>query len=304
LGPIAQEASRRIRPHRADTRLLGVPPLLRERSGELRYDRLAQREYGMVSPHALFQSALADAGWQILTADEPHGGPNPTRLQTRRGKVQHRLLVYAWRITSEGTGRHKAGRMDLDYRIQTTRSHSGPIDVIPGHVTLGVGWDDERELFAAFDPWTKRFTGVSSSVHFHRSLLDSAATVEWVEEERDDGPEVAFVPSRIDQYLAWAFGEGPRPLFRVTPERFEADGDLATLLIDPIRERLAYGIRPRDSLVVVSNGQIADRSVWSVREIDPEERPTQSGNYNRVALRMTCRRIGVIKRKDVLEGTG
>jgi len=33
----------------------------------------------------------------------------------------HLLLVYPWRITSEGTRRVKAGRADLDYRIRGGR---------------------------------------------------------------------------------------------------------------------------------------------------------------------------------------
>src|SRR6266511_2435615 len=96
------------------------------------------------SPHDQLVQTLADAGWTVTDQARVGSGPNPTRLHIRRGRLQRRLLVYAWRITSEGKGRKKAGREDLDFRIQTTRSHEGPLLTPPGYVACGIGWDEDR----------------------------------------------------------------------------------------------------------------------------------------------------------------
>ena len=72
----------------------------------------------LASPHELFRHARSDAEREVLRAEPVCGGPG---MEIRRGKVTHLLLVYPWRITSEGTGRVKAGRADLDYRIRGGR---------------------------------------------------------------------------------------------------------------------------------------------------------------------------------------
>jgi restriction-modification system family protein len=255
-----------------------------------------------MKPHSELRAALAAAGWSIMIHEPLHGSGNPERLRIRRGRVEHRLLAYAWRITSEGTGRTKAGRADLDYRIQTTRSHDGPLQTIAGHTSLGVGWDEERKVFAAFDPWMKRFTGRSSSVHFHRSLLDAGSADAWAEESREDGPEVAFAGEQVNRYLAWSFGPERRPLFRIEPETFHASGDSANLTLDPLRERTGYALRPGDTLAIMRGGRVDDASIWAVESIEQIDRPTQSGNYNRVTLSIGCRRVGVIREPTAIEG--
>lgn len=111
--------------------------------------------------HALFRDALINAGWQI-DQDPPlsaGGGPNPSRLQIRRGRLERRLVIYAWNITSEGTGRRKAGRDNLDWRVQTTRSHEGDLLAPQGHLSVGLGWFEEGGVFAASDIWVKHTTG-------------------------------------------------------------------------------------------------------------------------------------------------
>jgi hypothetical protein len=250
----------------------------------------------VATPHQQFIAGLIASGWTILAVEPLVGARNPSKVHIRRGRVTHGLLVYAWRITPEGKGRAKAGRTDLDYRIQTTRSHDSPLQVIPGHVTLGIGWDDERQVFAAFDPWVKRFTGVSSSVHIHRALLDRAAGDQWAEERRDDGPEVAFQLAFIDRYLSWAFGDDRRPLFRLRPASFARTDGHATLVIDQSREHGASEVRPNDHVVVLDRaGRVMDLSVWSVEQIQDIDRQTASGQYHRVVLQFACRRIGVIR---------
>lgn len=60
-------------------------------------------------------------------------------MEIRRGKATHLPLVYPWRITSEDTGRVKAGRADLDYRIRGGRKRwSGPSDWFLGDNDLAM----------------------------------------------------------------------------------------------------------------------------------------------------------------------
>jgi hypothetical protein len=256
-----------------------------------------------LEPEERFLAALTDAGWKILSAQPLIGTGNPMVIQIIRAKVRHGLLLYTWRVTNEGKGRKKAGRQDTDFRVQTTRSHEGPLRAEPGHVTLGLGWDEERGVFAAFDPWIKRFTGTSSSVHFHRSLLDEGARTQWVEEMREDGPETAFTPAMVDRYLGWAFGDAERPLFRFRPEEFTRTGESATLVVKTALDSLKA--RPGDScLVLASDGRVADKSVWRIGFIQDIERVTVSGNYHRVALQFSCTRLGVILNEPGIEGLG
>ena len=255
----------------------------------------------MPGPHEVFVEALTAAGWDVVRTEPAHQGPNPGIVEIRRDRTSHLLLVYAWRITSEGTGRVKAGRTDLDYRIQTTRSHGGPLEILPAHVTLGLGWDGDRAVFGAFDPWMKRYTGVSSSVHFTRALLDAGAREGWAEELREDGPEVAFSSPHVDRFLEWAFSWERRPLFKIEPERFDRNDQEALMVIDPLRDRQGYALRPGDSVVILTNGRIADPSIWAVTQINQVDKTTSSGNYNRVMLEFSCRRTGVINDVAALE---
>ena len=255
-----------------------------------------------LSPHDRFVQALAGAGWTLLHRSPIGTGPNPTRVELRRGRLQRRLLVYAWRITLEGKGRRRAGRADLDYRVQTTRSHEGPLLVLPGFVGCGIGWDEERVIFAAFDPWVKRHTGASSSVHFPRALLDTAAASGWEELERpENGPQVAFQPGQIDRFLSWAVGLQRRRLIILEPEQFEREDERASVVVDPWRERRASWLRPGDQLVLEEQGKLLDMNVWEIDAIGAQQRQTRSGQYNRTALRLLCHRYGIVRNSEWVE---
>jgi len=242
-------------------------------------------------PHPLFVEALEQAGWLLVEQRQFFPtGPNPTVLVARRGRRTLRLLVYAWRITDEGQGRQKAGRSDRDYRVQTTRSHEGDLLALPGHLAAGLGWDSERELFAAFDPWIKRTTGSSSSVHITRDLLDRAAADGWAEEERPDGPECAFRAAEVPRYLGWLMAlHQPRyvqlrpDVFDVEPERCHAE------VSQPGKEALA--LRRGDHFAVVGRGGRDGQGVWQVEEV-VTSRVRPDGGNQRVQLAFDARLIG------------
>lgn len=256
------------------------------------------------SPHDLFAEAIADAGWTLTLRRPFGGGPNPTQFEIRRGRERRRLFVYAWRITLEGKGRRRAGRKDIDYRIQTTRTHDGPLMTPVGYVGCGIGWDEERDVFGAFDLWAKRETGRSSSVHFQRSLLDGAATAGWAEVDREDGPEAAFNPSFFDRFLSWAVALKRPELQLVTPETFNRLGNEAEIVVDPWIQKRANRLRPGDHIVAEGDSGLLDDSIWIVRSIEARQRATASARYNRPLFLFRCVRHGVIVNADLLTTQG
>ena len=73
------------------------------------------------------------------------------------------------------------------------------------------------------------------------------------------------------------------------------------MVMDPLRDRQGYALRPGDSVVILANGRIADPSIWAVAQINQVDKTTSSGNYNRVMLEFSCRRTGVINDVAALE---
>jgi hypothetical protein len=255
------------------------------------------------SPHDRFVDALEQAGWTATDRVPVGSGPNPTRVDIRRGRLHRRLLVYAWRITSEGKGRKRKDREDLDYRIQTTRSHEGPLQTPTGYVTCGIGWDEEREVFAAFDPWVKRNTGTSSSVHFTRALLDEAASSGTARRDpADHGPQIVFRPGEINEFLSWAIGLQKRRLLALDPKEFGRKDEDADVVVDPWDQPSANWLRPGDHLVVERHGALLDNSVWVIESVEVRPQKTQSGRYNRPYLGFRCKRYGVIRDPQWLSG--
>jgi hypothetical protein len=254
-------------------------------------------------PHDVFTDALEAAGWTIIDIQrESVTSANPTRLSLRRGRRRIPLLVYAWNISDEGEGRQKAGRQDRDYRIQTTVPKKGKIELPNGYTWVGLGWDGERGVFAAFDPWVKRHARWSSSVHIHRSLLERAATEGWAEELRDDGPEAAFVPTRVDDLLSWLGRIGAPRTAKIMPaETTQIDDDTVVVLANTQRRNpLATWMRVGDSFVLHDGGRLLDWHVWRITAIEPEWEPTGS-KRERLRLRYHATRLGIINDDSWLE---
>ena len=113
-------------------------------------------------------AAAEQAGWLVTLkqAVSAHGGPNPTRVDLRRGPLLVKLLVYSWYITLEGKGRKKD-----DFRIQTTRTHDGPLRSERGRITIGVGWRGEGRRLRPFDRRGKHHHGSPSRLHPRPAVL-------------------------------------------------------------------------------------------------------------------------------------
>jgi hypothetical protein len=245
--------------------------------------------------------ALQGAGW-IVDLREPvskGSGPNPTRVDLRRSRDRRRLLVYSWFITGEGKGRKKN-----DFRIQTTRTHEEALMTEPGRVTLGIGWDRRRQVFGAFDGWTKRETGSSSSVHIRRALLEAGATDGWAVDAPRWDPRVAFTPANAGKALSW-IGE-------ITAERREAalpaleftreDDETAEIVGDVWRSAPAPWFRKGDRLIAVDKkGLLIDDSLWLVDDLEARHVSTPSSRYNRTHIHFRCTRVGTVHDAKVLE---
>jgi hypothetical protein len=255
-----------------------------------------------VTPHALFATALTDRGWSVLDRRQPSArSDNPTLLTVRRGRVGVRMVVYAWRITLEGQGRHKASGQ-LDYRVQTTfpgRVGGFDFGIAPGYTVVGLGWDSEREVFASFDPWIKRFAKWSDSVHIHRALLDDARRAGWAEEERTDGPEAAFVPDRVDGLFSWLAGLTRKRTVAVAPDEYHLRGSEQIEARVQSKQRFnprATWLRTGDYLVVRDAAGLLDPHVWKVTTVDAEFAPPEPGKKKpRLFLTFTGTRHGIIR---------
>jgi hypothetical protein len=251
------------------------------------------------APHQRFRDALEAADWQIMR-DIPLSGNdravNPSRLRVRRGRLQRQILAYAWKIQDEGKGRVKAGRADLDWRVETTRSHDGDLLAPPGHLSVGLGWSADRELFAGFDPWIKRTTGKTSSVHFTDVLLKVGATHGWAEEMRPDGPTCSFRPELIDRFLSWALAcSHDTLLMAVNPVEYSLDDqDAARLRLDPRKSWRYFDLRQGDCLVLSHDGQLLSNVVWRIEEIETD-RQKSAGGSNRPYLVLRCHRHGIVR---------
>jgi hypothetical protein len=248
------------------------------------------------SPHTRFVEALEAASWTVVVQAPfiANGGPNPTRLFVRRGARTLRLLVYAWNITLEGVGRKKAGRDDLDYRVQTTRTHDGDLINEPGLIVVGLGWNEERCVFVAFDPWLKRTTGRSSSVHITRALLDRAAAEGWAEEDRDDGPECSFRATEVQRSLQWLFDLQEPRYGHIEPTSFVRDDSHCTVVVR-VPGRVALELRVGDHLTVEGHDDPLDPSVWEIAEVNANHIQGDT-RYQRIELTFRGRLIGLLSK--------
>jgi hypothetical protein len=243
--------------------------------------------------------AFQTAGWTV--GNERVGrGPNPTRLNLQRGRKQRlSLLAYAWRITGEGKGRR-----GTNFRIQTTRTHDGPLLSEDGRLTLGFGIDAGRHVIAAFDGWTKRNTGASSSVHIKRQLLDDAEAHGFA----IDGPpwdsRVACRKSDIDRLLPWIDEQGRPRVSAVHAVDFQWHGvSTATVSADLWDSAPAAWLRAGDRLVAADRAgeRLLDDSIWTVRGLNV--RVSVPGRNPRRAVTFELQRYGRVKDEAQVLGT-
>jgi restriction-modification system family protein len=245
--------------------------------------------------------AFRAAGWKVELRQpvSQKGGPNPTRIDLRRGGEVRRFLVYSWYLTNEGKGRTKD-----DLRIQTTRTHPGPLMVEDGRVTIGIGWDRRRDVFAAFDGWTKRHTGSSSSVHVKDELLERALEEGWAEGDLRWDPRATFTAASVDRLLAWVAAaqaeQREAPMKALEMDRL--DHETAEIVGDVWRSGPAPWLREGDRLIATDGKKkLVDDSLWRVEELESLSVPTDSGRYNRTRIRFRCRRVGTVRDPGVLD---
>lgn len=210
---------------------------------------------------------LTAAGATILSRSEPEGGPKPTHLTVRWGRRVESYRVYAWHSTHEGKT-----RVGDNLRVQVTRSHNSPLKFSAGTRTLGIGHLDlgHSTVFGAFDPWVKRFAGSSSSVHFHRDFLESAARSGWETEVRPEGPQCAFTADNLQRFFDWD-RELQRPRTIVTrPETYTNAGPTAVLKFNAGNQRReSPWLRPGDTVVLHDDKALVDNLIWRVDRIEP-----------------------------------
>lgn len=248
----------------------------------------------LTAPHELFRDALRADSWQIEEDGPLWKGPNPSRVLIRRGRIRRRLLVYAWNITLEGKGRKKAGREDLDYRVQSTRSHEGDFLAPPGHLPVGLGWHEEFGVFGGFDVWVKRTTGTSSSVHLSRALLIKGSEQGWAEELREDGPTCAWTPDRLPTFMSWLMARSESRVVAVDPLDTRINGEELELRLDPRQGWQCFALRVGDYLVLRRDGVLLNKALWQVTNLETDRQQTAGGN-NKPFLNMQCKRHGVVR---------
>lgn len=186
--------------------------------------------------------SFEQAGWKIYRQQEVFGrGANPTRLGLMAGHERLELLVYAWKITGEG-----AGRTGTNYRIQTTRSHEDDLLTEGERLTMGFGYDKQRDVIAVFDGWTKRATGSSSSVHIKRSLLVDARNNGYAEEGDPWDARAAARTGNSERLIEWILEQRNRRTATVEPLSVDIQGDTATITADLWDSSPAAWLRPGD----------------------------------------------------------
>jgi len=122
---------------------------------------------------------------------------NPRCFIVTGSNFNQRLTVYAWTLTF-------GGRPSLanEFRIQMTSVNS-PLSVSTDGVTILIGYEPERELFAGFDlQMHKTFTAGSPSVQIDVEELRRAET-QGLSFHRKSNDEIA-VGIRPDMFLAYA----------------------------------------------------------------------------------------------------
>ena len=234
-------------------------------------------------------AAFEAAGWTALRQQSVFGGrsANPTRLELARGKQYLQLLAYAWKITPEGKG-----RSGNNYRVQATRSHDGDLMTELPRLTVGFGVDADRKVLAAFDGWTKRATGGSSSVHIKRETLDDAAASGYAEQYPRWDSRAAVRLTDVEPLLPWLARQRDRRLTAVHPLEHSVDGAAATVTCDLWDAAPAKWLRPGDRLVLsdATGTTLVDESIWEIGELGVSV--TTPGRNPRRAVTFGCRRFG------------
>lgn len=145
---------------------------------------------------AILVEAFGEAGCRVTPGYDATA--RPLLLEIHHGRP-HLYRIFSWGITHGG-----ATRDPDEFRVQTTRSGAQPL-LKEGQPTLLLGYDEHRDVFAAWDVRMHPNPGTSSSLQVSGTLLNMAAQDGIASYARDTttGTEmvVAFKPAAIGTYL-------------------------------------------------------------------------------------------------------
>lgn len=243
-------------------------------------------------PLAKLLEAAEAAGYavELKQAVASAGGVNPTRVDLRLGPHFTKLLIYSWFITLEGFSRGKD-----DFRIQTTRTHDGPLMDERSRVSVGVGWRLEDDVFVGFDAWAKRYTGSSSSVHIRRKLIE---TVKKGGSGTDGGrydPRFGFDAANVIGFVRWAHALRNSKVAVLAPHDWTRIDDNNAVIVGKVHaSQPTSWVREKDRLMIIdSKNRIANDALWQIRNLTPVEETTPAGRPRRF-IRFECRRLGKV----------
>lgn len=146
----------------------------------------------------ILELVLAEArqdGWSVAYLSDGH----PFDLVLRKGDGVERVRIYIWRVTHGG-----ATRAADEYRIQITGVEA-PLRGPEGFKTLILGWHEDLEVVAAFDPQRHEHQSGSSSPSIQIGLptLQAAAADRALKVHPRGESElaVAFPPELLVAYI-------------------------------------------------------------------------------------------------------
>lgn len=117
-------------------------------------------------------------------------GAKPIQVAVADSGGVNRFRIYAWRITHGG-----ATRAASEYRIQITGAYPTSF---PGEQTLILGWSEEFEVFAAWDPVAHlNRTAVSPSLQVSQQTLEAAYDRGVAAETRGSGDVVVAFKAEL-----------------------------------------------------------------------------------------------------------
>ena len=274
------------------------------RAGNQFAPRLACAQVGfpggipMTAPqHDRLVSALVNAGWAISERTPLFTSPNPTLLHIRRGRRSLQLLVYAWKITSEGKGRSRT-----DLRVQVTRNHDGALLTRPRLSHMRDRVLGGRRSIRRVRPVGEAARGPLLPPCTFRGRFSGRP--------RRRGHLVVLLPSTdrscvsvrmpFSAFLDWAINLRQRRVLKLSipEEHFVREGDSARIWCERVSRPWADWLRAGDHIVAVRSGaagDLIDDSVWTIDGIEFVEggAPRAQGRFD-----FDCRRHGVIRDAD------
>jgi putative restriction endonuclease len=143
---------------------------------------------------------LTSAGFTVINDYNP--ADRPVKLAVASDRETHEFRAFCWNVTTGGQGRSPEER-----RVQTTRPGNVPF-YVPGIQTLVLGYQDDLDVFAAWDAEKHPNPSASASLQVPLETLERAAETGFAARERELGVTglveivVAFQPELLGDYLA------------------------------------------------------------------------------------------------------